>query len=396
MPKSGHRPALLLPAAALQFALLTAPLTAAAESALRLPAPEELGAYEAQTFDDEGRAVGTARVSVSPLEDDRLRLDLESKIRGGASMRASAELGRITSTDYRVLWQQSLSIDDQGRELDLLRVDHRARTASCTPDGGRGEARTIPLPQGDRVANIPMALLFGPLARGEQETTAFQVFLCGSSSGPRIVDMKAEVKHREALFASAAPSRLPAAKRLSDEPSRKPSKGFVEIVYRPDMMLVPNSMLPNFSFWLDSEGRYLAHELPLYSNGPEVVVAREGWTPTRLGRRRLSTPPAPWSPAASCALADRHPPVSGSARCRPARAPRPARSSRAARGSRSTTLPELRGCAARCSASRRSPAATGPESTGAGVGAVGAAGCAGAVRGAAARGAAAALLRALT
>jgi hypothetical protein len=42
------------------------------------------------------------------------------------------------------------------------------------------------------------------------------------------------------------------------------------------------SWLPQFSFWLDGEGNYLAHRIPLYSQGPEVLVVRHGISPLTL------------------------------------------------------------------------------------------------------------------
>ena len=41
---------------------------------------------------------------------------------------------------------------------------------------------------------------------------------------------------------------------------------------------VADAFLPNLSFWFDprDEGAYLAHRMPLYRKGPEVMIVKDG------------------------------------------------------------------------------------------------------------------------
>jgi hypothetical protein len=142
--------------------------------------------------------------------------------------------------------------------LVVLRIDHRKRTGSCTMPTSNGELRrkSLELPEHDRVVNVPLMLLFQPLARGEAETTNFQLFLC--RGGPRLLNVEA---------------------RVSAPDASKPH--LREVVYGPDFGLfsdLAGGLLPSFSFWFDERAphRWMAHKLPLYSKGPEVFVVREG------------------------------------------------------------------------------------------------------------------------
>ena len=61
-----------------------------------------------------------------------------------------------------------------------------------------------------------------------------------------------------------------------------PETRIVEIRYRPDLGALTwlgSAFLPTFSVWLDGEGDYVAHRIPLYNEGPEVLVVREGLSP---------------------------------------------------------------------------------------------------------------------
>jgi hypothetical protein len=56
----------------------------------------------------------------------------------------------------------------------------------------------------------------------------------------------------------------------------------IEVRYRPEfgrlISFVAAALTPNLSFWYDANagGSYLAHRMPLFSKGPEVLVIREG------------------------------------------------------------------------------------------------------------------------
>jgi hypothetical protein len=147
----------------------------------------------------------------------------------------------------------------------VLSVDHVQGIASCkNADGGvRGQ---IALPPNDRVANVPLNLLFLPLVRHEEEEISFQLFMCGG--GAHFID----------FVANLAPSSR----------NGKRPKTVVEVRYGPDFgfaTLVAQNFVPKLSFWFDPEAphRWMAHRLPLYGKGPEVFVVREGVPPGWLG-----------------------------------------------------------------------------------------------------------------
>ncbi len=250
-------------AAALAAALLGLARHAGAESALRIDYPESFGTIPAATYDSERHRVGAAHLVVEHLDDGSVRLFSESGISGGARTVVTAELAPDPQGRWlRLLLQESRSFDSDGTPRGLLRIDHRTRTGSCTAYSADGGTRSLELPAEDRVANVPMNLFFLPLVRGEAERLDFQLFLC--SHGPRLVDF-------EATRATANGSGTP--------------RDVVEIRYGPQLgpilSLVVPRFLPRLSFWFDREqpNRWLAYRVPLYSDGPEVLVIREGIPP---------------------------------------------------------------------------------------------------------------------
>ena len=153
--------------------------------------------------------------------------------------------------------------------LGVLSVDHRGGTASCRrPDGTLVES--IELPPDERVANIPLNLLFLPLLRGDTDTLNYQVFLC--RGGARIMDFEAWV-----------------AKRTTSANGANGAEPIVEIRYAPDfgsvVSMFARNFVPRFSVWFNPEKRnpWIAHRIPLYARGPEVLVVREGFPLARLG-----------------------------------------------------------------------------------------------------------------
>jgi hypothetical protein len=252
-------------AAALAAAALLDGARAAAESALRMEEPASFGAIPAATYDVERRRVGAAHLVIEQLEGGRVRIFSESGFSGGARTVATAELEpEADGSRLRPVLQESRTFDAGGKPRGLLRIDHRSRVGSCTPRA-TGATRTLDLPAEDRVANVPMNLFFLPLVRGDAERLEFQLFLCGG--GPRLVDF-------EAIRAPQNGSRTPA--------------GAVEVRYGPQLgpvlSLVAPRFLPRLSFWFDPDEphRWLAHRIPLYSDGPEVLVIRDGVPPSWL------------------------------------------------------------------------------------------------------------------
>jgi hypothetical protein len=159
--------------------------------------------------------------------------------------------------------QESRSFDPDGRSLGLLSIDHVARRARCSDQRGAADSE-IELPEGDRVVNVPLNLLFLPLVRGDADHLSFQLFLCRSHA--QLLDFQAWVAER-AAGAQGGP---------------------VEIRYAPDLGLLSpfaRQMVPRLSFWFDPRAPHgwIAHRLPLYSGGPEVLVVREGISTATLG-----------------------------------------------------------------------------------------------------------------
>jgi hypothetical protein len=248
--------------------LVAAP--ASAGSALRLAYPESFTTVPAATYDVEGGRVGGAHLVVERLPDGVVKMATETGFDGGARTVLTAALVPIdASKALRPLWQESRSFDPAGTPLGILRIDHERGVASCTPGPELDPSRAIelPLPDGDRVANVPLNLLFLPLVSGAQERVEFQFFLC--RGGARLMDFRARVAARR--------NGGPDGQRL------------VEIRYGPDFgtigSLLAQSMLPRLSIWFDPRARqpWLGHRVPLYSEGPEVLVIRDGVPPSWLG-----------------------------------------------------------------------------------------------------------------
>jgi hypothetical protein len=234
--------------------------SASAESALRLPYPANFGSIPASTYDTEHNRVGDAHLVIETLEGDRVRLVVESGIEGGARTVATAEFEAIENRRFlRLLKEESRSIDEKGVPLGVLSIDHENGVASCEKAGGGDmESQKLTLPPQDRVANVPLNLLFQPLIDGSTETLSFQVLLC--RFGARLIDIDARVVEPD------------------DDNDASP---FIEVEYQPNfgrfVSLVASNVLPKLSIWFDprSSSPWIAHRVPLYSKGPEVIVVRD-------------------------------------------------------------------------------------------------------------------------
>jgi hypothetical protein len=130
-------------------------------------------------------------------------------------------------------------------------------------DGESSRTKEAALPAGDRVANVPLNLLFLPLVQGDSKELSFQIFLC--RGGPRLLDFEARVA-----------------------PPNGTGGGLVEVRYGPDfgvISMIARGLIPHLSVWFDprSPQSWAAHRVPLYSKGPEVFVIREGVPSRWLG-----------------------------------------------------------------------------------------------------------------
>jgi hypothetical protein len=236
-----------------------------ADSGLRLPYPDFFGEIPAATYDDTRVRVGSANLKVERLEGGNVRILSESGIEDGARTLAVAELAPVDSgRALQLVVQESRSVDPAGVPLGVMRIDHHNAVATCTSGvGERSQTSEIALPDGDRVANVPLNLLFLPLVQGDSEQLSFQIFLC--RGGPRFMDFEA---------------------RLA--PPNGTGGGLVEVRYGPDLGLVSmiaRGLIPQLSIWFDprSPQSWAAHRVPLYSKGPEVFVIRDGVPSRWLG-----------------------------------------------------------------------------------------------------------------
>jgi hypothetical protein len=237
------------------FAIAVALGSAAAhaESSFILAQPLAFGRVGAATYDEAGERIGGADLLIERLDSGRVRVRSESGRKHGAQTIASAELAPIDSASgLRLLFEESRSLDSQGRALGVLSVDHVRRVARCRDEHGETVAQ-LDLPDADRVVNVPMNLFFQPLVRGEAESLEFQVFLCRPQ--PRLIDFEAwTVRHG--------------------------SEGPIEVRYGPDLgvaTLLARQVAPKLSFWFEPTAPHpwMAHRIPLYSGGPEVLVVRD-------------------------------------------------------------------------------------------------------------------------
>lgn len=258
------RPVLLL----LPCALVALATVSHAKSALVLPPPTSLGPIPAGTYDDDGKRVGEAALSYHRGGDGLIYMRAVTTMDGGPRNVLNAVFEEIDDgRAVRVLREDSLSYDEDGKPMVLVEVDHEKGEARCTPPGARSQdIEVLRLPEEDRVGNTIMQLLFQPLVKGEVKEIKFQAFLC--SGGARLVNFVA----------------IPARRS-----SRGPSDQVVEVRFGPDLGKVmswfASIVVPELRFWFDAEhGEYLAHRMPLFGGGPEVVVAREGVSAGALSR----------------------------------------------------------------------------------------------------------------
>jgi hypothetical protein len=242
---------------------LAAAGSASAESAFILAWPASLGRVPAATYDDHGAPLGDANLVIERVGKG-IRVFSQSGETHGAHTVATADLVPVeTGAGLRLVRQESHSFDPQGRSLGQLSIDHVAQRAHCSDANGRVDSE-LELPATDRVVNVPFNLLFLPLVRGETQQLSFQLFLC--RDGARLLDFQAWVaEHAENV-----------------------GTGPVEIRYAPDLGLMSpfaRQLVPRLSFWFDPRAPHgwVAHRLPLYTGGPEVLVVREGISTATLG-----------------------------------------------------------------------------------------------------------------
>ncbi|MEJ2345657.1 MAG: hypothetical protein P8076_10060 [Gammaproteobacteria bacterium] len=236
-----------------------------AESALRLPLPNQFGSVAAVVYDTHGRPDGHARLTMEQVPDGA-RLRVVVHLDDGAHSRLQA-LMRAADGGLRIVSERSASFDAHGKPVVQARLDHDRGVGICQV--GDGPARRVTLPSPDRIVNVPLNLLLRPLVNGARTSVRFQTFVCGDDI--RILDTEAKV-----------------AKRIAG-PDGGP--GYVELHYHfnfgPLLSLVAGPFVPKIAFWFDptKPAHWVGHEMPLYSDGPEVMVLRKGVLPADLTGR---------------------------------------------------------------------------------------------------------------
>ena len=241
---------------------------ARAESSLRLPPPAVFGSIPSATYDEAGKKIGEAHLDILKLASGNIYILASGSIAGAESMVLSTELVPVDGgSALRPLWQMSHSWDKAGHSLGVMFIDHEKGEAFCShEDGNTAPPDRLAIPQPDRVAHVPLNLLFLPLAKGETEEIKFQFLLC--AIGPTFVDAKATV-----------------ARTIPGHDGKDP---LVEVRYEldlnPVLATVARPFLPRFAFWFDPLARdpWVAHRMPLASRGPAVLIVRTGVLPETL------------------------------------------------------------------------------------------------------------------
>lgn len=225
----------------------------------------------ATTFDEEGQEVGRSFMDLQTTAEGAHHMRIELSVTDGGSNQSQATLETVSEANgeekLRLVEQRSQATGSDGVALDLLVIDHREQRATCYSDAKDDQpavARHIDLPAKDHVVNVPLHLLFRPLALGKVDRIKFQIAIC--RSGPSLQDMIAVRGPR----------------------TRRAGQDVIEIRYGPDfgaaIAFIASRLLPKLSFWFgDGEGRYLGHRMPLYRSGPDVLLIRQGMEPLDLG-----------------------------------------------------------------------------------------------------------------
>jgi hypothetical protein len=258
----------LLPCVPLLFSLGLSAAPASGKSDLLLPVPHSFGTFPASTYNEDGKRVGAAHLVIERLDNGHVRLFGESGIDGSARNVVTAEFESANGGGaLRLLRQTSRSWDSSGHGLGQLAIDHEGGMGTCdAPQASGDRQKTMELPDLDRIANIPVNLLFLPLATGERDEVEFEVFLC--SGKPRLVKAKATV-----------------ARRVKTEDGLR---NIVEVRYDLDLgpllSRLARPFIPKVAVWFDPKDpeAWLAHRMPLFAKGPTVMVVRTGISPELL------------------------------------------------------------------------------------------------------------------
>jgi len=237
---------------------------ARAESDLRFPTPDRFGTIPATSYDAAGRPNGLAQLSMIRTDHDGVRVGVRLVLDDGTRSELTAVLVRVAGGTLKLVSERADVRDARGSLVSGMQVDHQRGQAHCT--GADGETQAIALPQPDRVANVPMNLLFRPLVRGRVQRIRFQTLLCGDPT--RIIDTEATL--------------------VRGMPAWSHGRQLVEVRYQfdlgPLLSVLAKPFLKRVSFWFDPDASvpWVAHRIPLYAQGPTVLVMRNAVHPVDL------------------------------------------------------------------------------------------------------------------
>jgi hypothetical protein len=251
-------PARSLPCRLLAAALLCAG-PARAQSRLAVPLPEPLGTFRGVVHARDGRPIGENVVQSLLREDGRVLLRSEARIDGAPGNLLEAELEPIPGNArlLRPLWQRTRMPTRAGGAPTELFVDHRARLARCTPEGG--ETRELALAAGERIANVAMNLALRPLAAGAADAVRFEMLLCEGWRPVVTVEARARARTEGA----------PVEMRLGFDLGSRVVSALLE------------PFLPDIRVWMRPEppNEWIAQRLPVHPGGPIIAIVREGIDP---------------------------------------------------------------------------------------------------------------------
>jgi len=230
---------------------------ARSESTLRVPSPEP-GTFSATIYSLEGEAIGENLVSSVPQSGGGVVLTSTTLVEGRLEQVMEVQLEPIIgTTELRPVWQRIERTIGGGPDRVALRINHVRRQAKCERAGKSAEY--LPLPQQDRIANVPMTLLLRPLAAGTVESVDFQMVICERWS--RIVGVR--VRREGPLVEGAV------------------GMDFRFDIGGPILSTLFRPFLPRINVWMhpDPPNLWIANRVPLHSGGETVCLVREGIDP---------------------------------------------------------------------------------------------------------------------
>ena len=232
-----------------------------AESTIHFPVPELYGEKTAIVYDDNDSKIGKAFLSMKKINPDAVivvvRILLDSGL--NAEMKANLKLTGDKKS-LHLISQQAYTINDEGHFQNRMFVDHINEEAVCI--NADNDKFHLQLPGRDQIVNVPLNLLLKAVAAGEEDKVVFQTLVCGDKI--ELLDTSVE---RAAI---------------------REKTDVVETRYRFDLgvfvSLLAMPFIPRISFWFESGYPYawVGHRIPLYSNGPTVLVLRNDYLPGDL------------------------------------------------------------------------------------------------------------------